>query len=341
MKLFIGIDFSKKTFDVSMFEQGNTESKNYCQFNNDKDGFLQFIKWIKSHTHIKSSEWLFCGENTGLYSIALSEFLLKKGLFIWIETPLQIRRSGGIKREKNDKVDSAEIALYAFRFKDKAKCYAPKSKELAALSNLLSFRDRLIRNKNSLLVSASELKSSLEQDPTVQFIYEESMKDVERINNQIKDIGKRMKEMIDSDEDISENYQLITSIKGISIINATAIIVQTANFTSFENARQFACYAGVVPFGKSSGTSIKSPRRTSKLSNRNINSLLTQAARCAIMYDSEINQYYLRKIEEGKGKRVVVNNVKNKLVHRIFAVVNNKTPYQPDYANKINCNINC
>jgi hypothetical protein len=34
---------------------------------------------------------------------------------------LQIKRSAGINRDKNDKADSYQIALYAYRFKDKAK----------------------------------------------------------------------------------------------------------------------------------------------------------------------------------------------------------------------------
>ena len=54
---------------------------------------------------------LFCGEHTGLYSLQASEFPIKKGLFMWLENPLQIRRSAGIKRDKSGRTDSRDIAL--------------------------------------------------------------------------------------------------------------------------------------------------------------------------------------------------------------------------------------
>ncbi|MFT4533589.1 MAG: transposase, partial [Saprospiraceae bacterium] len=34
-----------------------------------------------------------------------------------------------------------------------------------------------------------------------------------------------------------------------------------------------------------------------------------------------------RKLEEGKSKLVVLNNVKNKLVHRMFAVIKRQSPF--------------
>jgi hypothetical protein len=58
-----------------------------------------------------------------LYSVCLSEFLIRKELFLWLENPLQIKLSSGIKREKNDRTDSREIALYACRYQDKARLY--------------------------------------------------------------------------------------------------------------------------------------------------------------------------------------------------------------------------
>jgi transposase len=120
----------------------------------------------------------------------LSEFLVKKGLFIWLENPLQIKQSSGIKREKNDKTDSREIALYAYRFQDKARPYHLPDKALQALELLFSFRERLKANKHSLLVSAQEIRKVMSRNTTARYIYEQSKKDIERINKEIKEVEK-------------------------------------------------------------------------------------------------------------------------------------------------------
>jgi len=335
-KLFIGIDFSKKTFDVSVIHFNNLQAVDYQQFENSKEGCLSLLKWIKTVSKQPNSSWLFCGEHTGLYSICLSEFLVKKGLSLWLENPLQIKQSSGIRREKNDRVDSQEIALYAYRFQDKARMYQLPDKALKSIELLLSFRARLLANKHNLLVSSVEIRRVISHNSTARYIYEQSKRDIERINKEIKEIERRMLEEIENNESLSENYKLVSSIKGISLINTTAILIATQNFTRFENSRQFACYSGMAPFGKQSGTSINTKPRVSGLADKNIKVLLTQAAKCAIRHDPNIKQYYERKLAEGKNKWLLVNNVRNKLIHRIFALVRNKQLYQMDYLNPCN-----
>ena len=329
--LFIGIDFSKKTFDVSVLHHSNLLSAAYQQFDNNKEGCAGLLKWVKSLTKVPVEGWLFCGEHTGLYSLCLSEFLIKKGLFVWLENPLQIKQSSGIKREKNDKADSRDIALYAYRFQDRARRYQLPDKALRAIELLFSFRQRLIDNKKRLLVSAAEVRQVLSRNTTARYIYEQSQKDIERLNKEIKEVEKRMLAQIKSDESLQENFTLVTSIKGVALINTVAILLATQNFTRFDNPRQFACYAGMAPFGKHSGTSINSKPKVSRLANKKIKTLLTQAAKSAMAHDPIIRRYYERKAAEEKDKWLITNNVRNKIVHTIFAIVRNRQPYSVNY----------
>lgn len=334
-KLFIGIDFSKKKFDVSFFESEKMETIVHNEFENSKSGFIEMISWITLKTEIAKDKWLFCGEHTGLYSIALTEYLLKKKLFIWLENPLQIKMSMGIRREKSDKVDSRDIALYAYRFQDRARLSEIREKDLSSLALLLSYRERLVKNKRSILVAAKEIRSVLNRDKTARYIYEQTKKDVERLNKEIKDIEKKMLEIIKENAALKSNYDRVASIKGIALINTVALLVHTGNFTRFRTARQLACYSGVVPFEKTSGTSLKQGKHISPMANIQIKTLLTQAARCAVIHDKELKAYYHRKIKEGKLDRIVINNVRNKLLHRVFAVVTKKQMYEEDYINKL------
>ena len=58
----------------------------------------------------------------------------------------------------------------------------------------------------------------------------------------------------------------------------------------------------------------------------------------AVKYDPFLKIYFERKISEGKHKMNVLNNVRNKLIHRICAVVNSEIPYDKHYQGKITAN---
>jgi len=56
-------------------------------------------------------------------------------------------------------------------------------------------------------------------------------------------------------------------------------------------------------------------------------SLLSNCATIAITCNPELRLYYKRRIEEGKHKMSTLNIVRNKILGRIFAVVDRGTPY--------------
>ena len=121
-------------------------------------------------------------------------------------------------------------------------------------------------------------------------------------------------------------------MKGIGLVNAVMTIVFTENITSFPSAKAYAVYAGVVPFDHSSGTSIKGRKRVSHLANKEIKSELNQAAKSAINYDPELKYYAARKLEN-KPYPVVLNNVKYKLILRMFSLVKRGEKYLENYKN--------
>jgi transposase len=140
-----------------------------------------------------------------------------------------------------------------------------------------------------------------------------------------------MMELIKSSENLKEKYLPVTSVKGIAMINTVAIPAATQNFTCFANSRQLACYAGPAPFGSQSGTSINVAPHVSHPADKKIKVLLTRAALCAIRHNTNIGRYYRRKKTEGKNDRLTVNNIRNKLVHRIFAIIRTGNFYQVDF----------
>ena len=55
------------------------------------------------------------------------------------------------------------------------------------------------------------------------------------------------------------------------------------------------------------------------------------AALSAIQCCKEVKEYYQRKVADGKNKMLVLNNVRNKLILRIFACVIKNQKYDENY----------
>ena len=98
------------------------------------------------------------------------------------------------------------------------------------------------------------------------------------------------------------------------------------NFTLFKSVKQFACYAGVVPFQNESGVVIKRAH-VSKMASKKLKTALHMAALAAVRTESELKTYYIRKLAEGKNKMCVLNAVRNKILQRIWAVIERETPF--------------
>ena len=77
---------------------------------------------------------------------------------------------------------------------------------------------------------------------------------------------------VEQDEQINKKVKLVQSIKGIGPVTAVALLVYTKGFERFDNAKQLACYCGVVPFKKESGTSIRYKPTVSPFANKKLKS---------------------------------------------------------------------
>lgn len=337
--LFIGIDYSKKTFDVSAYVslENSREEKTklrllgHKHFSNDETGYGQMLSWLGESTSLPSRHWLFCGEDSGLYSYSMSHYLYKKGLSIWLENPLHMKRSMGLIRGKSDKKDSRLIALYSYRFRDRRVDFKPKEDTIQRLQDLEAYRLRLMKAKKLLGDSSKELNLYEKTRDTALLVYDKSIELLEKIKSQLKEVESQIQLVLKSDKEVYDNYERITSIKGISWKTAIVLLIYSRNFTRFETARQFACYSGVAPFEYSSGTSVKGGTHISRLANMRVKSLLGMAAMSAKRFNKDLMEYYNSKKEEGKSHRVIMNNIKNKLIHICFALVRHQTTYQYAY----------
>ena len=270
---------------------------------------------------------VICAEHTGVYTNPLIAFAEKKGLALSLNSPLDIKHSMGIARGKNDAVDAGRIAEYAHRHQDKLKLYEKPSETIIKLQYLLTERRLYMRQRTALL----NINSAMGKYETAE-ARSRNESAIHHIEKMVKKVEGQMTAIINDDPEIKRNFDLISSVKGIGLINAINTVVYTNNFKSFETPRRYACYIGVAPFDYTSGISVKGKTQVSKICRTQQKAELTMAARSAIIHDPGLRRYYQRKMKEkGGGKEahgVVLNAVKFKLILRMFAVVRSGEPYK-------------
>lgn len=316
-----GIDVSKNTIDVALHK-----AKLHHVFQNNPEGFMQMIKWIEKTCQINKENILFGLEHTGLYSYNLTLFLHDKSLKYAILPGLEIKYSLGITRGKNDKVDAKRIAQYCYEKREVITVSTPESKEITKLKKLLSLRERVVKQRAGYKANLKEITIFLnKKDNKILFSSQESI--LKQLTKQIVIIDKAMLDIIEESIKLKEQYQLLTSIKGVGKQVALNMIVMTEGFTKFKNWRKFASFSGIAPFPNSSGTSIRGKTKVSNLANKKIKSLLDLSAKSAIQFNKEMKMYYESRVEKGKPKMSAVNAVRNKIVARMFAVIERKTAY--------------
>ena len=162
-----------------------------------------------------------------------------------------------------------------------------------------------------------------ENDPLIRNYYQA----VDFAKKMIEKTEVLLMQEIEKEEALKTTFGLITSIPGIGPVNAWITIAYTENFKRFSNARKYGSYCGVVPFDHTSGKTIKKKSRVNHMANKDIKAKLDMAARAASTYDPELHAYYQRRIALGKHHKSVINEVKFKLILRMFAVVNKQEIY--------------
>ena len=317
----VGIDVSKLVVDVRIHS-----SQCFSQFENSQKGFKMLYVWALKNSVFPLDEILFVFEHTGLYSHNLAVYFSEHNVPFIMVPGLEIKRSLGITRGKDDRVDATKIARYAYRLRDEIEPYRLPSKQLLDIKSLLSLRDRMVRQRAGYKTSLKEQKRVYKSNGNhVLFKAQENL--IKQLSKQIDAVDKEMIDIVCSNDQLQLLYKLITSIKSVGQQTALFMIAYTDGFTKFKDSRKFAAYCGIAPFPNSSGTSVRGKTKVSHLANKKIKSLFDLCAKNAIIHNQEMKKYYNQRVEQGKNKMCVINIIRNKLLSRIFAVVNRKTPY--------------
>lgn len=319
-KIYIGIDISSATLDICVRIAEVFESH---VIKNEAKTIKAFLKNYVKHDLVIGME------NTGRYNWQLYEVLADTSHLVYVIPPIHLKRSLGLIRGKNDKIDAIRIAQFIEKNYTELKAWTCPSESIQKLKILLTERNFRIKNKRQLVSQKRDYSKmkKLKLDRMLSKMNEEMMAYHDK---QIKLLEKQIEEIIAVDEELNKQSNLIKTVPGVGKVLSWTMLAKTEGFKTIKEPRKMACFSGVVPFEYQSGTSIRGRNRVSVYSDKYIKGILHLAAMSAIRLKNDLKIYYERKVAEGKNKMSVLNAVRNKIIHRIFAVIKSQVPYNFD-----------
>lgn len=323
---FIGNDLGKSIIAVCVL---NAQEKLVLEMSiaNTKAGMETLLKQLEKLPDFTLDTALFCMEHTGIYCQPLVSFFYPKGADLWLDSAVRIKHSLGIKRGKTDKADARAIAKYAIRNQADCQLFTRSDEVLHRVRQLAQQRDRLMDMAKELADLSTDYKA---MNLTVELLLHQqtSQPVVVVLEKQIAVIDRQIQRELKTSTSLQTNFDLLTSIPGVGKQTAIFMLVFTGNFSRFTDPKKLASYSGVAPFAYESGTSVRGRTKVNRMANMKLKCLLHMASLGAIKGKGELRTYYDRKLAEGKNKMSVLNALRNKIIHRVVAVIERQTPYK-------------
>lgn len=321
---FVGVDIASASFLGCAGTAPWKVTVKPAKFDNVEDGFIAFLGWLQEH-NLRPETTVICMEATGVYSEGLAYFLYASGYTVAVEPPLNIQRKFPANASKTDELDCQYIAEYACRYVDKLSVWHPRVEILEQVKVLLTTRQhfsvQLTGHKNALhAVNRKPVSSALAKQAHQTMI--------EQIAKQIKAIDKEIRRLIDSDPTFKQTFLLLWSVPGIGLQLAAHLLIHMQETL---DPKVLAAFIGICPIKHESGSSVYSAPTSRHYGPSVVRKLLYLAACSVRTHKKQFQQYFFQKVAQGKHKKLVLNNIQNKILKIACAVVRSQKPYIPNY----------
>lgn len=310
----LGVDIAKEKFDACLLIDNKERHK---VFHNNQEGFEKLVAWCNGHgadlIHI-------CLEATGCYSEDIVNFMYDFGHNVSVINPAQIKAFGKseLLRNKTDKSDAAKIARFCIA--NKPHSWKPAPQEVRRLRDLYRCLQAL---KDDKLQQMNRLENKNMDFSCKQAILEV----IATIDTQIADLEKEIDEHINSYPHLKNMVENIKTVKGIGHLTAIAVVAEMPSVDNFDNARQFAAFAGLNPEHYQSGSSVSKKSRICKIGSERIRKALYMPAIVVKNRNTYFQKFCQRLASKGKRPMVIVVALMRKLMHVFFGILKNNQPF--------------
>ena len=324
---FIGLDLGSEQFSAAIGTSPWKLLHSARAFANSAEGFADLQQWLLQHD-CTPAQTVVCMEATGVYGEALAYYLVAQGYRLAVEPPLKVKRAFAPHGPKTDAVDSQQIAEYACRFVDELRFWQPRRELIEQLQVLVSTREQLVSQRTAHQNAWRALQRKVVRTPLAEQVHAQVLA---QLKAHIQVIDDELQRLIEQDPTWRQWLALLLTIPGVGLLLATQVLILAQTTSAPLNYKPLTAHWGICPYPYHSGSSVHRPARSRQYGPPLPRKLLHLAARSVSTHSEPFRHYYQRKLAEGKPKRLALNNVANKLVRVICAVLNSQTPYDPQH----------
>lgn len=289
---YIAIDIAKESLAVYSEQYNGTVSY-------DRTGLKKILKLVAQTT----APLVVC-EATGGYEKELLSLLRQHRIDLKLVNPTRVRdfaKSEGLKA-KTDPIDARLLMRFA-QSKQLQPAAVPSAQE-ETLQELMDRRSQLTeslaREKNRLQKSSKSIRRSIE-------------KMIRLLQKEIAAFEKRIKELVDADQQMREQKNTMISVRGVGETTAWSILAYLSAITSSER-NQIVALAGIAPYNRDSGK-FKGKRKIEG-GRAKVRKCLYMATQTAAIHNPHIKQYVDGLIARGKPyKCAIVAAMRKLLLH--------------------------
>ena len=215
----VGVDISKDTLDVAIHPEGKG-----FRIANTPQGHRALIKRLEG---FEIARIVF--EATGAYHRLLQKALIEAGL-PWVKVnPRQARRfaQAAGKLAKTDRCDALMLARMGAALELEPN--VPVSPTVETMRELVNARHALVKDRVAVLNRQAIAVSTL--------IKRQLAQRLRQIDSQIEAIDKRLKTLRKADADVSERFDILTSIPSFGEGTANVLMVETPELGRLDHRR--------------------------------------------------------------------------------------------------------
>lgn len=314
-----GIDLASEKFDVSFIDSNGRTRHEVIK--NTHAQIEKFLDRLPEDSRLVA-------EHTGVYGDMLLMLADLRNIPVSYVSGYEIKHRMGLSRGKSDPLDASRIREYGERYADKLVDTHFPSEVMYELKELYATRRLLVQQRKQLITVLKGDDRRPKKSETAHTIKTDMIK---LLDSQIASLEKKMVELIDSDDDLSKTSAIAQSVPGIGPVTATELIIKTDNFKRVSTAKKCATLAGIAPFPNSTGKSDRGSH-VSNMGDKQLKSLLFMCARCAVVHFEKMHIYKMKKYDvEHKHIFVVLNNIANRLLKILYALLKKGEMYNPLY----------
>ena len=296
---YLAIDVSKADLEIRT-------RQHHCNLSNNRTGFKQLVKLTSKQKHP-----LVVCESSGGYERNLMDYLHRSHIAVARVNPGRVRnyvRSEGIKA-KTDPIDA--LMLLGFAEEKQLHPIAPPEpvrEELAALLDRRShLTEQAAREKNRIQNSSKFIKQSIQRM-------------IKTVDKEIQRIEKRIRQLIQSDGQLTDEIQILQSVIGVGEVTAWTLLAYLSELGQLKR-NQIVALAGIAPFNKDTGV-FKGKRRIEG-GRAKVRKCLYMAAKTAAQHNPVIKPYVEGLRARGKPYNCAMVAAMRKLLIHLHILIKN------------------